>query len=1445
MKPILPKTAISGNGLSQVCSVLATPGTTIILAPPIVRGGFEHSQSITLPSSSIAVQSIPQPAPVILPLATTKLTACPTVIPKTVSGVQQTLPNGKSDQARNSFVKDRINEGMGLKRSNVKNILPKGSHVDAQTLIIISPPASNFLSSPLISQSSPLTSRDALKIDSDKKCNIILQKTGNYLGISKNAHRKICEKKVVSPMNEGDPTGLVTDIKRRKRKTFAKGDRKRKSNNDSSRFMGDSGKECVSNSFSNVCLNKKDDSSQCLQQRPSKEMVSQPSDLYPSEQDIPLHPPPPYPSLLREHSGKPSQVKLRQNDKRKVCLVEKLPSESSSSLKAQQAVKEREPSTPPQFTGYIESNNPLCNASGTYLTCNPTVPSKSLTCSIKSECTIHTSNSVTNHLSTQLKLCTTKSGRHSPTDSSKCSYVRTPECSLTQFKPTNVTPSYSRSITPTLDPPLYSSPHSMKYHMALSSPHLPSSYPGNYGSSDYSQSLSSSAQSQNIQPQSSVSGLAASTNTHVQLSSPSPHVEVQTAVQKISTSDENMGPPLFSSVPVMSDTSNSQSCNQSLQECSHLYVTKSAPCPDSPSVTPLPYSSQGSYPVASQQASPYSSSLTPVASFSQSPQMNSYNSIHSPQPSSYAAPSHTSLYDMSPQASLYTQSPQTFYSPSPQASSSSYSHSHQQIYTSPQGMTPSMSTSHSGISLQNPQSLRHHFPNPQGYSDSPHHPSYCQSPDTTPVISQHIGSDFDKDCQSPLLPPYSFPHLSSSSHYASANVNMYTDNSDHHSGAVDELQHGGVGKSLTPEQHPCNGDKFNSVDLSAERSLSPPSYEAHFQNALSFSSASHSSSSTHDNLHSQQHSTPEDYSLYHHTSRYDGQNLSNILIDHKSNMGAPPAYPTSASSTLPLPPLRYLSDTQSASGSHLSYSFTPEICNDSQDYSPLEQTGNFFPNTPPLLPLPAAPPPPPLPLPPPPTSPPVKSEFNLPSANTSQGQSNSQSASYSSSFSSTTFCKEQESHGNQPFKTDQPNLPEHHAFGLDGNTDGWKSGNGENSKVHDLIEKAEKLWFIPHQEQNKAYMKRRELAKNILNHSVSRSSRDSLLKDKFWIEEDEPISADIVNSSQVNYSNEECNLLGKTMNQYETHSSYIPEEIASCSLKAKPKKIKDLLCQICGKMLKGNSSLKFHLNRHHNIQPHACPYCSKSFSSRSILVQHLRIHTGEKPYVCAVCDRPFRTRIGLSRHKSMHSDARPFECSMCTKAFKTKVVLQRHLKLHLTGLFTCPICNKTFERHMSYVMHKASHHHNSKRYHCTHCLKGYRFLSLLNHHMQIHVNIRKHVCSICSKGFVWRSGLAAHMKTHSACRPKCDICGARFLSEKRLETHYRRHSNKKPHCCDECGHSFAHAYRLAAHKVVHQENKELPCSKCNLVFSSMKKLKKHLTTHKKESVIANPPGPTS
>ncbi|KAK3871150.1 hypothetical protein Pcinc_023678 [Petrolisthes cinctipes] len=392
--------------------------------------------------------------------------------------------------------------------------------------------------------------------------------------------------------------------------------------------------------------------------------------------------------------------------------------------------------------------------------------------------------------------------------------------------------------------------------------------------------------------------------------------------------------------------------------------------------------------------------------------------------------------------------------------------------------------------------------------------------------------------------------------------------------------------------------------------------------------------------------------------------------------------------------------------------------------------------------------------------------------------------------------------------------------------------NNDSVRVHSIIERAEKLWFIPSQEQSKVYTKRKEVAKSLLNHPDMHTNRDSMLKEKFWIDEDEPIAEEILVSSLQAAQEEEEQQLREADEGGEGFAAHITHTAAQ----PKKKTLREMLCQVCGKILKGRKSLMCHLNSHHKIQPHSCPRCPRTFTNRSVLAEHYRTHTGEMPFTCSVCDVSFRTHSGLVRHKSVHTDARPFECSMCSKAFKTKLHLQQHMKLHLTGLFVCQECGRTFERHKSLAAHRVHHHNKSRKYMCPHCHKGYHYRSLLTYHMQVHSNIRKFVCSDpdCKESFVWRSGWAAHMRTHSNDRPKCNICNKRFASARRLETHSRCHAKSQSHQCKVCGKIFTQAYRLASHSRIHQEQKDYASGKCGMLLTSTKKLRRHLVSHRTE-----------
>jgi len=62
-------------------------------------------------------------------------------------------------------------------------------------------------------------------------------------------------------------------------------------------------------------------------------------------------------------------------------------------------------------------------------------------------------------------------------------------------------------------------------------------------------------------------------------------------------------------------------------------------------------------------------------------------------------------------------------------------------------------------------------------------------------------------------------------------------------------------------------------------------------------------------------------------------------------------------------------------------------------------------------------------------------------------------------------------------------------------------------------------------------------------------------------------------------------------------------------------------CEECGKILKGDSSLRCHMLMHADLRPHQCeePGCGKRFRNKTKLGQHIKIHGAEKTEICNFC----------------------------------------------------------------------------------------------------------------------------------------------------------------------------------------------------------------------------------
>ena len=170
---------------------------------------------------------------------------------------------------------------------------------------------------------------------------------------------------------------------------------------------------------------------------------------------------------------------------------------------------------------------------------------------------------------------------------------------------------------------------------------------------------------------------------------------------------------------------------------------------------------------------------------------------------------------------------------------------------------------------------------------------------------------------------------------------------------------------------------------------------------------------------------------------------------------------------------------------------------------------------------------------------------------------------------------------------------------------------------------------------------------------------------------------------------------------------------------------RDRSCQICGKVLKSNSSLKRHMLTHTGEKPYQCNVCQKRFARSNDLTVHMRVHTGEKPYLCTVCQKKFATASHLKEHARTHTGERPYQCNVCQKTFVQVSSLMHHIRTHTEEKpYKCDVCQKMFSQQSS-----------------------------LTHHMRIHTGEKPYECDVCQKRFPQISSLTCHMAKHSRKKP--------------------------------------------------------------------------------------------
>ncbi|XP_059094391.1 zinc finger protein 91-like [Tigriopus californicus] len=145
--------------------------------------------------------------------------------------------------------------------------------------------------------------------------------------------------------------------------------------------------------------------------------------------------------------------------------------------------------------------------------------------------------------------------------------------------------------------------------------------------------------------------------------------------------------------------------------------------------------------------------------------------------------------------------------------------------------------------------------------------------------------------------------------------------------------------------------------------------------------------------------------------------------------------------------------------------------------------------------------------------------------------------------------------------------------------------------------------------------------------------------------------------------------------------------------------VKNCICDLCGKALRGPECLDKHIKSIHEKSLHfPCDKCDRAFTSSAMLKRHKnRFHAESDEFICKVCSYRAGDHIELSDHSKVHEDP-THKCQYCTKLFRRKHHLTIHERIHKGEKpFKCDICDYASNNSGNLIKHKKFVHQQQKK----------------------------------------------------------------------------------------------------------------------------------------------------